>query len=66
MFCEEAACITRAVSDPRPVPAIAATFSPLVNKPASVAMRTISKHTLTPWLKQRNRLAIMVGVLSHF
>ena len=54
-FREDAACITNAVSEPRPVPAIAMIFSPLARRPASVAIRTISKHTFVPWLKHRRR-----------
>ena len=62
--CVEAACITKAVSDPQAVPAIAMTFSPLVTRPASVAMSTISKHTFTPWEKHRSRLAIVVALFE--
>jgi len=46
--CDEAANMTRAVSDPRPVPAMAITCSPLVTSPPSAAMTTISTHTFTP------------------
>jgi len=62
MLRDEAACMTNAVSDPWCVPAIAMTVSPLVKCPPSVAIITISKHTLTPWEKQRNKLAMTVGV----
>ena len=60
----EAACITRAISDPEAVPAIAITFSPETRRPASVAMSTISKQTFTPWQKHRRRLAIVVALFE--